>query len=150
LLPGALTDFGLAAAIMSMVEFWRQRQPGTRFTVALPPAKASFGPLIDITIYRIVQESVSNAVRHGNPIDISVSVKALHDDGLGHDRVIVEITNDGHGMDKMAGFGFGLTGMQERVRALGGRLVLTQEPGLGLSVRATLPVPNTLALSGGA
>jgi two-component system, NarL family, sensor histidine kinase UhpB len=146
--PGALTDFGLAAAIMSMVEFWRQRQPGTRFTVALPPAKASFGPLIDITIYRIVQESVSNAVRHGNPVDISVSVNALHD-GLGQDRVIVEIANDGHGMDKMAGFGFGLTGMQERVQALGGRLVLTQEPGLGLSVKATLPVPNNLALSGG-
>jgi two-component system, NarL family, sensor histidine kinase UhpB len=57
--PGVLADFGLAAAIMGMVEFWRRRHPGTRFKVRLPPAGASFGILIDITIYRIVQESLS-------------------------------------------------------------------------------------------
>jgi len=97
--------------------------------------------LIDITIYRIVQESLSNAVRHGNPAEISVSVTSAPADGRGPDRVTVEVTNDGHGMDNTAGFGFGLTGMQERVQALGGRLDLMRESELGLSVTATLPFP---------
>ena len=89
----------------------------------LPPDEASFGALIDIAIYRVVQESLSNAVRHGNAAEIFVSVTP----GAGGPRpdcVTVEVSNDGAGMDKTAGFGFGLTGMRERVRALGGRLVL--------------------------
>jgi two-component system, NarL family, sensor histidine kinase UhpB len=124
-----------------MVEFWRQRHPKIRFELSIPPDGASFGALLDITIYRIVQESLSNAVRHGDPAEISVSVAAMPADGPEPDRVTVEVTNDGHEMDKTAGFGFGLTGMQERVHALGGRLVLMREPGLGLSVTATLPFP---------
>ena len=124
-----------------MVEFWHRRYPETCFKVNLPPAEASFGALIDITIYSIVQESVSNAVRHGKPAEISVSVTAVPADDLGHGRVVIEVANDGHGTDKTAGFGFGLTGMQERVQALGGRLVLTRKPGLGFSVTATLPFP---------
>jgi two-component system sensor histidine kinase UhpB len=139
--PGVLADFGLAAAIMSMVEFWQRRHPGIRFKVSLPPDAASFSTLIDITIYRIVQESLSNAVRHGNPAEISVSVTLVPAVGPEPDRVTIEVTNDGHGMDKTAGFGFGLTGMQERVQALGGRLDLMREPEHGLSVTATLPFP---------
>jgi two-component system sensor histidine kinase UhpB len=139
--PGVLADFGLAAAIMSMVEFWGRRHPGTRFKVSLPPAGASFGALLDITIYRIVQESLCNAVRHGNPEEISVSVTSAATGVREPDRITVEVSNDGHGMDEMAGFGFGLIAMQERVRALGGSLVLTQEPGLGFLVTATLPAP---------
>ncbi|HUB64910.1 MAG TPA: ATP-binding protein [Methylocella sp.] len=138
--PGILADFGLAAAIMSMVEFWRRRHPEIRFKTDLPSAEASFGAVIDITIYRIVQESLSNAVRHGNPAEITVSVAAVTADDHGQDRVIIAVGNDGHGMDKTAGFGFGLTGMRERVQALGGCLVLKREPGLGLSVTATLPL----------
>ena len=92
--------------------------------------------MIDITIYRIVQESLSNAVRHGNP-----AVTTTPTDVAGPNRVSVEVANDGQEIDKTAGFGFGLTGMQERVQALGGRLVLTRKPGLGFSVTATLPFP---------
>jgi two-component system sensor histidine kinase UhpB len=80
-------------------------------------------------------------VRHGKPAEISVSVTAVPADDLGHRHVVIEVANDGHGTDKTAGFGFGLTGMQERVLALGGQLVLIREPGLGLSVTATLPLP---------
>ena len=51
-------------------------------------------------------------------------------------------------MDQKAGFGFGLTGMRERVHALGGSLVLLSEPGRGLSVTAILPVPATSNIRG--
>jgi two-component system sensor histidine kinase UhpB len=139
--PGVLADFGLVAALTSVVEFWRRRHPETCFIVSLPPDETSFGALIDITIFHIVQESLSNALRHGNPAEISVSVSAVQGDGLRLDHVCVEIANDGHGMDKTVGFGFGLIGMQERVQALGGSVHLIREPGPGLSVAATIPYP---------
>ena len=140
--PGVLADFGLTAAITSVVDFWRRRHPETCFTVSLPPEGASFGALLDTTIYRIVQESMSNAVRHGNPNKISVSVTSIPAECPEQSRVTIEITNDGHGMDQKVGFGFGLTGMRERAHALGGSLVLLSEPGPGFSVTATLPVPT--------
>jgi two-component system sensor histidine kinase UhpB len=139
--PGVLIDFGLAAAITSVVDFWRRRHPETRFTMSLPLEGASFGALLDNTIYRIVQESLSNAVRHGDPAEISVSVTSAPAECSGQNRVTVKVANDGHGMDQKAGFGFGLTGMRERAHALGGSLVLLSEPGRGFSVTATLPVP---------
>lgn len=139
--PGALADFGLAAAIMNMAEFWRRQHPETRFNMNLPPERKSFGTLIDITIYRIVQESMSNAMRHAKPSEISVSVTEVPATGQGLGRILIEVANDGHGMDETASFGFGLTGMRERVHALGGTLVLNQEGRPGLSVTAALPFP---------
>ncbi|MCI0599353.1 MAG: histidine kinase [Beijerinckiaceae bacterium] len=138
---GVLDDFGLSAAIMSMVEFWHWRRPETRFHLRLPPDGTSFGPLLDNAVYRIVQEGLSNAIRHGDPAEITVTVKQSTSSVTGPDWVTVEVSNDGAGMDKSAGFGFGLTGMQERVYALGGRLLLARDPGVGLTVTATLPIP---------
>ncbi|MGH6936142.1 MAG: sensor histidine kinase, partial [Methylocella sp.] len=138
---GVLDDFGLSPAILSVVEFWQRRRPETRFDVRLPPDGASFGPLVDTAVYRIVQEALSNAIRHGDPAEITVTVEQSPAGASGPGSVTVKVTNDGAGADNSAGFGFGLTGMQERVHALGGRLVLTRDPGLDLSVTATLPIP---------
>ena len=138
---GVLDDFGLSPAIMSVVEFWQRRRPETRLDVRLPPDGASFGPLVDTAVYRIVQEALSNAIRHGDPAEITVTVEQSPAGASGPGSVTVKVTNDGSGVDNSAGFGFGLAGMQERVHALGGRLVLARQPGLGLSVTATLPIP---------
>jgi len=138
---GVLDDFGLSPAIMSVVEFWQRRRPETRLDVRLPPDGASFGPLVDTAVYRIVQEALSNAIRHGDPAEITVTVEQSPAGASGPGSVTVKVTNDGAGVDNSAGFGFGLAGMQERVHALGGRLVLARQPGLGLSVTATLPIP---------
>ncbi|HET6377818.1 MAG TPA: ATP-binding protein [Methylocella sp.] len=139
--PAVLDDFGLAAGIMSLVEFWRRRRPGIRILVHLPPDEASFGPLIDVAIYRIVQESLSNAIRHGDPAEISVSVTRSVPDGPESGSVTVEVANDGHRMADEPGHGLGLKGMRERVHALGGQLVLARGEGLGVAVMATFPCP---------
>ncbi len=68
-----LLDVGLAHAIDNLVAFWRVHRANLNFKVDVP--EESFGELIDGTIYRIVQESLSNAVRHGNPSLISIEVK---------------------------------------------------------------------------
>jgi len=54
---------------------------------------------------------------------------------------VIKVFDDGHGMDDPAGIGYGLLGMSERVRVMGGRLALSSRPGAGLAVKAVLPSP---------
>jgi two-component system, NarL family, sensor histidine kinase UhpB len=131
--PTVLQDMGLAGAIDSMVAFWRVRHPNVVFDVALPPD--SFGEPVDGMIYRIVNESTSNALRHGRPGRIDIAVRA----GAGN-TVTVAVADDGGGMDQAAA-GFGITGMQERVALLGGTLTIRNRPeGSGVTVSAQVPL----------
>jgi two-component system sensor histidine kinase UhpB len=139
--PAGLAEFGLNAGIGNLVEFWRRRHPQIDYRVTISPYCEGLGKVLDSTIYRIVQEALSNAVRHGRPTMITVSVgRACHEEGSRRD-VMIEVSDDGHGMDDEAGVGYGLIGMSERVRVMGGHLVLSPRPGAGLAVKAVLPSP---------
>ena len=139
--PIGLAEFGLNAAIGNLVEFWRRRHPQIDYRVTISPNCVGLGEVIDSTIYRMVQEALSNAVRHGQPTMITVSVgRACHEEDSRRD-VVIEVFDDGHGMDDVPGVGYGLLGMSERVRAMGGRLALFPGPGAGLAVKAVLPSP---------
>lgn len=135
--PGVLADFGLSEAVAEMIEFWRKRHPEIEWHLDLPMAETSFGPLLDITLYRIVQEGLANALRHAGARTIAVSVAF----DAGTNAVRVEIADDGQGLGENSGPGFGLLGMRERIRAMGGALALTAPPEGGLRIAATLPRP---------
>jgi two-component system sensor histidine kinase UhpB len=132
--PGMMTDAGLNHAIGRLLDFWRQRQPGITFMLEVPTR--SFGQGIDDIIFRVVQESLSNAVRHGKPSSIRIllsgSRMAAH----------LEIIDDGIGFDPAAAYaGFGLAGMRERVASVGGELVVASQSdrrGTVVSVRIPL------------
>lgn len=133
LAPGALLDLGLAGAIENLVAFWSTRRPDLRFDVAVTDEPLE--PPLDAVVFRVVQESVSNAVRHAAPQTIRIAVAV----GEGFATAMVE--DDGVGF---AGgsprFGFGLTGMTERVRSVGGTLAVRERTGGGASVEARLPL----------
>jgi len=99
----------------------------------------TLGEALDIAIYRIVQECLSNALRHGEPSLITLSV--VRDDVAG--SILVEVADNGVGSHAAPGAGFGLTGMQERAAALGGRLGYANRPDGGFAVRAELPCTPT-------
>ena len=129
-----LLDVGLAHAIDNLVAFWRAHRTNLNFRVDVP--EESFGELLDGTIYRIVQESISNAVRHGKPTLISIEVRANADLSID-----IRVTDDGGGLkpDQRAG-GVGIVGMQERVGTLGGSLDVANRPdGPGVIVSARIP-----------
>jgi two-component system sensor histidine kinase UhpB len=133
--PAVLLDVGLAHAIDNLVSFWRAHRPSLNFRLEV--ADDSFGELLDGTVYRIVQESLSNAVRHGNPSTIEISVRT-HADG----SILIRVVDDGGGL-KSNGRpgGFGIIGMQERVATLGGTLeVKDRSDKRGVVVSARLPV----------
>jgi two-component system, NarL family, sensor histidine kinase UhpB len=134
--PIGLAEFGLADALCGLVEFWRRRCPEIDYRVDVSPHCENLGSLVDTTVYRIVQECLSNAVRHGKPALIATSVER------DRDAAIVEVIDDGRGMCEVPGIGYGLIGMEERVRAMGGRLTLSNRAGGGFAVSASLPCPE--------
>jgi signal transduction histidine kinase len=89
---------------------------------------------VESTVYRLVQEAITNAVKHskGN----TISVRVVEQDG----RVLVTVRDDGTGFDPEASTGgFGLIGMRERVELVEGRVLIDSEPGRGTVVQAELP-----------
>ena len=130
--PIGLEEFGLREAIENTIAFWRRRRPEIGYQLAVSTGCEGLGELVSRTICRIVQESLSNAVRHADPTLIAVSI-----DRRG-EEVRVEITDDGRGMRESSRPGYGLVGIGERVRAIGGRLDVSAKPGEGFAVTAVL------------
>ncbi len=98
---------------------------------------ATLDPRTERELYRIVQEALSNVVRHAQATAVTVDVE------LGVESVTVEIRDDGNGFDPSARAirerRLGLTSMRERAKALGGRLTIDSVPGSGTTVRAQVP-----------
>jgi two-component system, NarL family, sensor histidine kinase UhpB len=143
--PVGLDGIGLPDAVDNLIAFWRRRRPEIDYRVSVGAECAPLAPVIQTAICRIVQESISNALRHGHPALIAVTIGRRYDPERMHDEATVQIVDDGHGMEDAGAVGYGLLGMSERVRALGGRLALSNRPGGGLAVTAVLPCPSLQA-----
>ena len=132
--PGALDELGLPAALRELVTSWVQRHPRVQLGMGVA---AELGPLdeaVATTLYRSVQECLTNVARHSGAKHVTVRV-ALVDD-----NVELSVDDDGAGFDMAAGTGgFGLAGMRERVEGLGGLLQLRSERGRGTTVVVSLP-----------
>lgn len=133
----------LAAAIDRLVTFWRSRRPDISFTTTVSVDVDRTDQYLNETIYRVVQEGMSNAIRHGKPARVQVTIE--HDDAYG---IRVEVADDGIGMvmdgttERDPGQ-FGLIGMRERVTAMTGSLVIEHgHGGRGLAIIVELPCTN--------
>ncbi len=134
-----LQAIGLAAAIDRLTAFWRSRRPDIVFSVTVSVEEDRIGDDLKETIYRVVQEGTSNAIRHGSPTQVTIAVTQ---DAAGGMRI--EVTDDGIGL-RSGGIGghgstrLGLIGMRERVMAMAGSLAITPaSSGRGLSLIARL------------
>jgi len=109
---------------------------GLPTTVATVGEPRRLPPTTDLAAYRIVQESLTNSLRHAGPANAAVSIRYA-DDGL-----VVQVDDTGRGMPRAngTGAGHGIVGMRERVAAIGGRLDAGPRPGGGFRVTARLPV----------
>ncbi len=143
LAPISLDTLGLAETVQGLVEEWRKRQPSIQFTLhqTLPQ---QLGSSLALTIYRVVQEALINAVRHAHASIVSIDIETRAD------AVLVRITDDGIGLppDWSRPGSFGLRGLRERVAALNGRLrVANREGERGVEVRAEIPLEERTAAS---
>lgn len=140
--PAIGIDLGLQHSFERLTAFWSLRYPAVSFEVDLDEEPVSRE--VASQVYRIVQESVSNALRHGHPSRIALRVRRE-----GTELLRVEISDDGKGLHAGLRSGQGLTGMRERVQALGGTLEIcaADSQGRGVRVQACLPV-SSLEVSG--
>jgi signal transduction histidine kinase len=109
----------------------------TRVVVSGPAR--SLPPAVDRAAYRIVQEALTNALRHAGPAAATVTLS------YEPDRVVLEVLDNGRGPARSSvtiepGSGHGIEGMRERALALGGGLDAGPDPAGGFCVRASLPV----------
>ena len=115
----------------------RARPPGTTVDVRVEGDLARIPPSTDVTAYRIVQEALTNALKHANATRAQVAVcYGAHD-------IQVEITNDGRGASPSTApsEGAGTIGMRERVALFGGELQVGPRAHGGYAVRICLPIP---------
>lgn len=141
--PGALDDLGIVAAVQSHVQAWRERRPGMACTFGTEGEFDGLGEEINITLYRVVQESLTNVIRHAAASRVEVRLTRARN-AAGADEVCVVVGDDGRGVEQQqlhARQRFGLLGIRERVESLGGRLTLDSRPGQGFRLSACLPVP---------
>lgn len=139
--PATLVDLGLAHAVDHLVAFWKGRHDEIAFDVDVPGD--SYGERIEAVSYRIIQESLSNAIRHGQPKRIGIRVEET-----GERMLRVSVSDDGGGLKSVGQNRLGLVGMRERVAALGGELVVQDRPdGRGVIVHALLPLGSDAGLA---
>ncbi|GAX50051.1 two-component sensor histidine kinase [Streptomyces olivochromogenes] len=112
---------------------------GLQVDVHWKGARRQLPPDIDLSVFRIVQESITNVVRHAATTACRVTVDYLEE------HVTVEVTDDGRGRGSTTDTGFGLVGMRERVALLHGEFTAGPRPEGGFRVTARLPVPATAA-----
>src|SRR6185295_4251047 len=90
----------------------------------------------DLAAYRVIQESLTNALKHAGPASARVSMD------FAADRLTIEVADDGRGPASKPGIGHGLIGMRERVGVFGGSLRTGERPGGGFVVRAEIPLED--------
>ena len=139
--PVALDELGIADALRHLVSEWQRRNPGVRCTLELRGRLDELGEQINMSLYRVVQECLTNVTRHALASAVEVSV-----DGSAppHGRLSVCVRDDGVGMSAGAGkrAGLGLVGLRERVEALGGRFGVAERAPHGVEIRAEIPAPS--------
>jgi two-component system sensor histidine kinase UhpB len=132
--PLYLNELGLGSILESLLKNIRSQAPDMDITSHIDPGLNDVDSLLSQTVYRVLQEGMTNVLRHAEAksIDIGAEIRG--------GEIVVEVNDDGVGIPPDISFGRGLTGMRERVRALSGSLELFRKDGRTI-VRCRLPLP---------
>lgn len=135
--PAALDELGLVAALEACVDRTRVLQPQLRVRMTFAGDWEGLPESVNLAVYRIVQESLTNCVRHSRSQTLEM---ALVRDPAGS-LLQLRIADQGVGLDVRAALaaGGGLAGMRERVQLLGGTFELLSPPGQGATIQVLLP-----------
>lgn len=133
--PSAIAEVGLYAAIRDHVDRFSGRF-GIGVELELPAEASAAEPTVELDLYRMIQEALTNVARHASAD--SVAVELRRDDA---DTLVLSIEDDGRGYPSTgnAGHGLGLVGLRERARRLGGRVDIGNGTGGGARIEVRVP-----------
>jgi two-component system sensor histidine kinase UhpB len=140
--PVGLAELGLREALGALLRLWREAHPEVVIETSISPSLGEPGETADLTIYRVIQEALTNVFRHADATRIDVTIERA---GLPsattrgrRGSVLVRVRDNGSGLLRDHKLGHGLVGMRERVLALGGTVTVTSADG-GVTVEALVP-----------
>jgi two-component system sensor histidine kinase UhpB len=134
--PLYIHELGLEKSIRTVLRNARAQAPELKLTSNIGDGLNDMDGILSRTVYRVIQEAVTNVLRHAK-------AGSMHVEATVQGRqLLIEISDDGSGFPQGNVFGRGLTGMHERVRALSGTLELLREGGRTF-IRCQLPVSET-------
>jgi len=144
--PPLLDTLGLVSAIQHMVDEC-VRETGFRITISARPRTLAVDQDIAIACYRVVQEAVTNAIRHAHANRIRIKLRQRRH------LLLVTVKDDGIGFAvpsvlkrSLVGIHVGVLGMRARILALGGRFAIDSAPGVGTALYAILPRSRVMAV----
>jgi two-component system sensor histidine kinase UhpB len=141
--PEVLDMLGLHGAVEEMVSHYHSSS-GVAFEFHSEGDFSRLGNELAISAYRIVQEALSNIMKHAGATSAEVSLVLSEEDEALH----IEVGDDGEGFDPaVSSEGIGIIGMRERVFAVGGTIQVRSQPGRGTTVAITLPLKDDTAVS---
>jgi signal transduction histidine kinase len=130
--PQALENARLPEAIGEVVRRWSEIN-GVPVKVTTTGTPRPMHPDVEVTLLRTAQEALANVAKHAGASRVGLTLSYMED------LVTLDVRDDGTGLARANGSGFGLTAMRQRVRGLDGRLEIESEPGMGTAISATIP-----------
>jgi two-component system sensor histidine kinase UhpB len=136
--PGVLDELGLFTALNDLVDTWKSRHESIHCHFSITISESNLAETINLAIYRLVQEALTNVSRHANASIVSIEIAAeIKQKKTG---VMIKINDNGAGFNPSNTNGFGLPGMRERVEGLGGTFSIDSRLTLGTTLNAWIPI----------
>ncbi|BFP55506.1 sensor histidine kinase [Streptomyces sp. CMC78] len=132
LAPQELGRAHLPDALRTLAERW-SKDEGTAARVEVTGVREPLSPAIEVALFRVVQESLTNVAKHAEASRVGVTLS------YAGTEVLLDVRDDGRGFAGEGGTGFGLTSMRQRIRGVGGHVEVQSTPGEGTSVSARVP-----------
>ena len=140
--PAILDEFGLISALQDMIDDWNARHEEVFCHFEFKGKFDDLGEEVNISIYRIVQESLTNIIKHAKASDVTVCLnsdeKSQENGSLHMIGIQLVIKDNGIGFDETIHQGLGLLGMRERIEALEGSFVMRSAINQGVEIIVSL------------
>jgi two-component system sensor histidine kinase UhpB len=141
--PVGLAELGLYEAIGALLRLWSESHPEVAIETAISRSLGETGETTELTIYRVIQEALTNVFRHARATHVEITVAPVPSSQAGTARsdteaVAVRVSDNGAGLAPDHKQGFGMIGMRERVLALGGTMTVASTSH-GVAVEALIP-----------
>ena len=133
--PLILTELGLHATLEDLVHHWKIKMPQTVFQLIINDEVDMLDKTIIIQVFRVIQESLTNIIRHANATEVQINLSTTRT------QLTLFINDNGQGCQlNNRTTGFGLQGIEERIKLLGGDLHLQSQPNQGFQIIAYIPI----------
>jgi two-component system sensor histidine kinase UhpB len=139
--PVALDELGLVTALQRMVDHWNSRHAETFCSLRTESPLPDLGDDIKISVYRIVQECLTNVAKHAHASHVIVRFRAAYPKTGAGETLRLDIRDDGVGLNPAGRHeGLGLRGIRDRVAALDGEIEMSSRPQAGMAIHIALPL----------